>query len=99
MAISRLTVAVLGRLGTDGRIAEIRLVTGSATPRISRLTPVEEYLTGKSPSSDLFTAAARLTADEMIRLAGRRWSTEFKQPALIAMVVRALTMIFSAEVG
>lgn len=97
MAISRLTIAALGRLDYTGNITEIRLVAGSATPRISRLAPVEEFLTDKRPSSDLFTSAARLAADEMIRLSGRRWSTEFKEPALMAMVARALNAVFTPE--
>ena len=35
MAISRLTVAALGRLDEPGRVAEAHLVAGAATPRIS----------------------------------------------------------------
>ena len=46
------------------------------------------------PSRDLYQSAARLAADEMTRLAGRRWSSEFKEPALIAMTVRALAEVF-----
>ena len=50
MAISRLTVAALGRLDVQDRIAEARLVTGSATPHIERLSVVEQALIGKQPS-------------------------------------------------
>ncbi len=96
MAISRLTVAALGRLASReaGRIAEARLVPGSATPQICRFKVVEESLIGQMPSRDLYQSAARLAAEEMIRLAGRRWSSEFKEPALIAMTARALTEVF-----
>jgi CO/xanthine dehydrogenase FAD-binding subunit len=97
MAISRLTVAALGRLDSTGKIAEARLVTGSTTPQICRLKPIEDFLIGKSPSQELFSSVARLTADEMIRLSGRRWSTEFKEPALISLVQRALAQIFTPE--
>lgn len=97
MAISRLTVAALGRLDDSGKVAESRIVTGSATPQVNRIKPVEDLLVGKLPSHELFTEAAYLTANEMIRLSGRRWSAEFKEPALIAMVKRALTQIFMPE--
>jgi len=100
MAISRLTVAALGRLASrgTGRIAEARLVPGSATPHICRLRVVEESLVGQMPSRDLYQSAARLAADEMTRLAGRRWSSEFKEPTLIAMTARALADVFEQRV-
>ncbi len=99
MAISRLTVAALGRLASrgTGRIAEARFVPGSATPHICRLRVVEESLIGQSPSRDLYQSAARLAADEMTRLAGRRWSSEFKEPTLIAMTARALAQVFEIQ--
>jgi nicotinate dehydrogenase FAD-subunit len=96
MAISRLTVAALGR-AEDGVIAEARLVAGSATPHIARLTAVEERLLGQAPGAELYQAAAGRAADEMIRQAGYRWSSEFKVPALTALVARALAQVFSTE--
>jgi CO/xanthine dehydrogenase FAD-binding subunit len=93
MAISRLTVAALGRLDAAGRIAEARLVPGSATPQIRRLSAVEASLLGQTPGEELFRAAAQQAAAEMIRLAGRRWSTEYKESALMAMVARALQYV------
>jgi CO/xanthine dehydrogenase FAD-binding subunit len=97
MAISRLTVAALGRLDETGRIVEARLTPGSATPHICRFQVVEESLLGHMPGPDLYQAAARLAAVEMTRLAGRRWSSEFKEPTLIAMTARALAQVFEAE--
>jgi CO/xanthine dehydrogenase FAD-binding subunit len=94
MAISRLTVAALGRLDAQGRIVEARLVAGSATPHIARLTAVEQYLIGQQPGTELYQAAARLAADEMVRQAGYRWSSEYKVPALTAMTARALAGVF-----
>jgi CO/xanthine dehydrogenase FAD-binding subunit len=97
MAISRLTVAALGRLDAAGRIAEARLVAGSATPQIRRFTTVEQTLLGQTPGAALFQSAAAATTAEMIRLTGRRWSTEFKEPALQAMAQEALRRVFVAE--
>jgi CO/xanthine dehydrogenase FAD-binding subunit len=94
MAISRLTIAVLGRLDESGRIAEARLVPGSATPQIRRFSVVERSLIGQLPTAQLIQKAAELTIEEMARLAGRRWSSEFKEPALTAITRRALTQVF-----
>ena len=94
MAISRLTVAVLGRLDWQGRVAEVRIAAGAATPRFSRFTVAENSLFGQLPTSGRYAAAAHLVVEEIIRITGRRWSTEFKEPALEAMIDRALAQVF-----
>jgi xanthine dehydrogenase iron-sulfur cluster and FAD-binding subunit A len=94
MAISRLTVAALGRVDGEGRIVEARLVPGSATPQIRRFSQIEEMLLGRIPDDALMVDAGRAAAAEMRRLAGRRWSSEFKEPALASMVTQALQMVF-----
>ncbi|MHC1784743.1 MAG: xanthine dehydrogenase family protein subunit M [Anaerolineaceae bacterium] len=97
MAISRLTVAALGRLNDDHTIAEARFVTGSATPRICRLGVVEDSLIGRKPTPEQLQSSANLAVDEMIRLAGKRWSSEFKMPALAAMTVQVFSQVFINE--
>jgi CO/xanthine dehydrogenase FAD-binding subunit len=97
MAISRLTIAALGRLDEEGRIVEARFVPGSATPRICHFKDVEDCLTGQIPSQALYQSAAKYAVDEMAKLAGRRWSSEFKEPTLIAMTVRALSQVFDPD--
>lgn len=94
LAISRLTVAALGRVGADGRITEARLAPGSATPQIRRFTAVEQMLVGQAPSVGLCEAAGQLAVTEMSRITGKRWSSEFKEPALLALVTRALLQVF-----
>jgi len=97
MAISRLTVAALGRLDVAGHVAEVRLVSGSATPQIRRFAAVEEQLVGHTPDEARLQAAGQLAIEEMARLTGKRWSSEFKEPALKTLVVRALRTIFAAS--
>jgi CO/xanthine dehydrogenase FAD-binding subunit len=99
MAISRLTIAALGRLDESGRIAEARLVPGSATPQIRRFSVVEQTLIGQFPAAELFRQASSLAIEEMARMAGRRWSSEFKEPALSALTCRALTQVFMSQPG
>jgi CO/xanthine dehydrogenase FAD-binding subunit len=94
MAISRLTVAALGRLDNQRSIEETRLVPGAAAPQTVRFNRVEDYLLGNIPTKELFVEAAKLAADEMIRLAGRRWSSEYKEMALASMTIRALEQVF-----
>lgn len=94
MAISRLTIAAMGRMNVDQLITEARFVTGSATPRICRLDAVETSLIGKKPTPENLMAAAWMAVEEMVRLAGKRWSSEFKMPALQTMTYRALTEIY-----
>jgi carbon-monoxide dehydrogenase medium subunit/xanthine dehydrogenase FAD-binding subunit len=97
MAISRLTVAALGRVDADGRIAEARFVTGSAAPQICHFQDVEASLIGQIPTPDLMQAAGKLATAEMIKLSGQRWSSEFKVPALTAMTARALARVFQVS--
>jgi CO/xanthine dehydrogenase FAD-binding subunit len=93
LAISRLTVAALGRLGADGCVSEVRLVPGAAAPQVMRYGMAEEMLLGTHPSRALCEEAGRAAAEQMITLAGRRWSAEYKEPALAALVARALWMV------
>lgn len=97
MAISRLTVAALGRVDAAGRVAEIRLVPGSATPQIRRFPQAEAVLLGQPPTAALCAEAARVAVAEMTAITGRRWSSEFKEPALESMVTRALVQVFDAQ--
>ena len=97
MAISRLSLAVLACLDGAGRIAEIRIVPGAATPHVERFTSVESSLLGQIPTLQLIESAAQLTVDEMLHITGRRWSSEFKIPALSAMLTRALMDVLNVK--
>jgi CO/xanthine dehydrogenase FAD-binding subunit len=97
MAISRLTVAALGRVDEAGRVAEGRLALGSATPQIRRFPKAEAALLGQIPTPALCQEAARVAVAEMTEITGKRWSSEFKEPALESMVTRALAQVFEAR--
>jgi len=94
MAISRLTVAALGRIDERGRIVEIRVVPGSATPHIHRFAQTEAHMLGHKPTAALCEEAGQVAVAEMLEITGKRWSSEFKEPALQAMVTRALLSLF-----
>ncbi len=89
-AISRMTMATLGRVSVNGQIDFIRLTPGATTPQTMRFSEVEAMLFGQVPSIALISAASRQVADSMIAITGRRWSTEYKEPVIMALAERAL---------
>jgi CO/xanthine dehydrogenase FAD-binding subunit len=90
LAIARLSVAAVVRRGSDGAIAEARLVPGAALPVWKRVTEAEAMLVGQRPTPALLTAAGRKVAEVMIGATGRRWSTEYKEPVIAVLARRAL---------
>ncbi|MCX6028877.1 MAG: xanthine dehydrogenase family protein subunit M [Chloroflexi bacterium] len=89
-AISRLSMAAMGRLDAQGRVDYVRLAPGAAMPRPQRFTEVEALLLGQTPTDELLTAAGAKTAEVMIGVTGRRWSTEYKEIAIQALAERTL---------
>jgi CO/xanthine dehydrogenase FAD-binding subunit len=92
-AISRLSMAALGRLDAHGCVDFVRLSPGAATPRPCRFVEVEAMLLGHAPTDDLLAAAGARTAEVMIGGAGRRWSTEYKEVAIQALAERTLRRV------
>lgn len=97
LAISRLTVAALGRTDEGGKVAEIRLAPGSATPQIRRFPQAEGHILGQTPTAALCQEAAHIAVQEMTAITGKRWSSEFKEPALFSMIARALFQVFNLQ--
>jgi CO/xanthine dehydrogenase FAD-binding subunit len=89
-AISRLSMAAAGRLDSHGCVDFVRLSPGAATSQPRRFTEVEAMLLGHEPTDDLMAAAGVQTAEVMIGMTGRRWSTEYKEVAIQALAERTL---------
>jgi len=89
-AISRLSMAAAGRLDAHGCVDFVRLSPGAATSQPRRFTEVEGLLLGNAPTDDLLAAAGVQTAEVMIGMTGRRWSTEYKEVAIQALAERTL---------
>jgi CO/xanthine dehydrogenase FAD-binding subunit len=94
-SISRLSVAAMGRTGAGGVVDFVRLAPGAAVPRTRRFTEVEALLLGAAPDPARLRAAGERTAALMVELAGRRWSTEYKEPAIRSLAERALRRVLS----
>lgn len=89
-AISRLSMAAAGRIDARGRVDFVRLSPGASTPQPRRFTEVEAMLLGQEPADALLAAAGAKTADVMIGITGRRWSTQYKEIAIQALAERTL---------
>lgn len=89
LAISRMNAAAALCL-ENGAIKDARVVPGCVFSVPDRLLDVEEFINGKSPNLDLFVQCGKMASAEMIKRTGVRWSTEYKEPVVQAMVQRAL---------
>jgi CO/xanthine dehydrogenase FAD-binding subunit len=92
-SISRLSMAAMGRTAASGAVDFVRLTPGAATPRTLRFTEVEAMLIGEVPTDSLLVAAGEKVAALMLDMAGRRWSTEYKEVAVKALAERALRRV------
>ena len=90
VSIARLSVAAILQKDGGGLITDARIVPGAAFPRWQRVSEAERLLIGQKPSRELFAEAGRRVSDVMISFTGRRWSTEYKEPAIAVLVRRAL---------
>ena len=98
LAISRLNCAAALTFGGDGAILEARIAPGCIFVKPDRVEKAEQLLVGKKPSEELFSEAGRAVAQVMIERTGVRWSTQYKEPAVQEIVLRALCQAAGMEV-
>lgn len=97
MAISRLSVAAMGQRDEQGRVCLMRIAPGAAFTHTRRAVEVEEALLGRIPDDETISRAAALMARAMIAESGRRWSTEYKEPVIVALTRRAVEAVLKDE--
>lgn len=97
LAISRINMAAVLKTNHHGIIEEVRLAPGSVFPVWKRVAAAERFLTGKKITDQNFMQAGQITAQEMIKISGRRWSTPYKEPVVAALVKRVLLMAAGLE--
>ncbi len=98
-AISRLSVAALGRVDRAGQVDFVRISAGAAAPRAERVFAAEQLLAGSAADDALLVEAGAKVAAWMISVSGRRWSSEYKEPAVAALAERALRRVLRNEVS
>ncbi|MEL7566921.1 MAG: xanthine dehydrogenase family protein subunit M [Dehalobacterium sp.] len=90
LTISVVSIAVALSLDENGCIKTARIAPGAVLPYPMRIRKAEECLIGAKPEENIFEAAGKVLADEMIRISGRRLSTDYKKPVVKNLVQRAL---------
>jgi len=89
LSISRLTLAIAVK-EKDGIIEDLRICPGAMLPRHGRLWKTEEGFKGKHFNEKVIEEIGESASKEAVALSGVRWSTEYKEPVLKGLVIRAL---------
>ena len=97
LAISRLAAAVAALFDSDGRIRDIRISAGAAFPMPCRIGQAEQVLLGNVYSAELAEQAGREAARAMVSATGVRWSRDYKEPVLAAIITRATRQCAAKE--
>ncbi|NLA07211.1 MAG: xanthine dehydrogenase family protein subunit M [Firmicutes bacterium] len=90
LAIARLSVAVLLDVDESGKISKAAIAPGACLPMPARITSAEEALIGEIPNEEAVHSASLEVGEEMVRVSGVRWSTEYKKPVVCALTKRAI---------
>lgn len=97
LAISRLAAAVAVLFDSGARILDIRISAGAAFPTPCRIGQAEQVLLGREYAVELAEEAGREAARAMVRATGIRWSREYKEPVLAAIITRAIRQCAAKE--
>ena len=90
MAKGRMNISIILGLDKQKVISELRIVPGSVMPVAQRIETAEKMLLDKTPDESLIDAAADTLAEEVFKITGIRWSTEYKEPVLKNVFKRVL---------
>ena len=90
MAKGRMNISIILALDKQQAVSDLRIVPGSVMPVAQRIEAAENILLGHKPEQSLIDAAAGALANEVFKIAGIRWSTEYKEPVLKNVFKRVL---------
>ncbi|MCE1187519.1 MAG: FAD binding domain-containing protein [Ignavibacteria bacterium] len=97
VAISRLTIAVFGKVEND-IITDIRIASGAVTPIGMRIAELEQKLIGKPANDDSLKEAAIELGKIILEKTGIRWSAPYKLPVMQQVCYQQLhTLVFGKE--
>lgn len=89
VAISRITLAVLMKLQNE-MIDEIRIASGAVTPIGIRFFELEKFAKGKRADDQFLKNLSAKLGEEILRVTGLRWSSEYKLPVVQQMFYQLL---------
>jgi CO/xanthine dehydrogenase FAD-binding subunit len=90
MSISRLTVSVVADVSNERKLNELRVGIGAAFQRPMRFLELEQSALGKPLSDGTVEQIAGAFSDTLPQIAGRRASTDYKQPVCRMILARLL---------
>lgn len=90
MAKGRMNISIVLGLDKHKVVSDVRIVPGAVMPFAQRIEAAEKMLLGKILDESLIDAAADTLAEEVFKIAGIRWSTEYKEPVLKSVFKRVL---------
>ena len=96
MAIARMNVAVVLERDSRGRVVTARIAPGAVLASPARIPQAENILLGQCPDEALIHQAGQAVATAMTA-SGSRWSTPYKEPAIIALTERAIKQALEVE--
>ncbi len=96
MAIARMNVAVILDRDSRGRVVSACIAPGAVLASPARIPAAENILLGQCPDEERIHQAGQAVAAAMTA-AGRRWSTPYKEPAIIALTERAIKQALEVE--
>lgn len=89
VAISRITLALLISLN-DNMIDEIRIASGAVTPIGTRFFDLEKFAKGQTVEDQFLKELSRKLGEQIIQVAGLRWSSKYKLPVVQQMFYQLL---------
>mgnify|MGYP001582918777 CR=1 FL=1 len=94
VAISRITLALLISLNNN-MIDEIRIASGAVTPIGTRFFDLEKFAKGQTVEDQFLKELSRKLGEQIIQVAGLRWSSKYKLPVVQQMFYQILNRIVS----
>ena len=88
LAVARMSMAFTVDREMNGTISFIRLALGACTPTPGRMRQAETFFMGKKMDERTLLEGARLVAEEMVKITGRRPSTVYKEEAVQGLFLR-----------
>ena len=95
LAVARMSMAFTVDREANGTISFIRLALGACTPTPGRMRQAETFFMGKKMDERTLLEGARLVAEEMVKITGRRPSTVYKEEAVKGLFMRMLYPLMS----
>lgn len=90
---ARMNMSIILCRDQEGLVSDLRIVPGAVMPVARRIEEAEKHLLGSKPDGPRIEAAAETLADEILKITGVRWSTEYKLPVVKNIFKRVLRQL------